>query len=70
MCLCLPGSREDSGEVHHGDHGQVPGAQQTLDGLELFVEEVKDSLGRYNIEFSSSISRTVSSLSPLACVSL
>ena len=44
MTVCLPGSGEDSGEVHHGDHGQVPGAQQTLDGLQLFVEEVENRL--------------------------
>ena len=55
MCLCLPGSREDSGEVHHGDHGQVPGAQQTLDGLQLFVEEVEGGLQEVQYKSSSSI---------------
>ena len=38
--LNSPRSRKDSGEVHDGHQGEVPRPEDTVDRLQLFVEEM------------------------------
>ena len=39
-----PRSRQYSGEVHLRDQDQVPGTQDTVNSLQLFVQEVETRL--------------------------
>ena len=69
-CRALPGSRQYSVEVHHRDEDKVPGAQDTVNSLQLLVQVVVFCL-KNTIRLSTAIfTRSVQDKKAFVCVKL